>query len=1037
MKRLLLDDLTGAYQRAGLSDILDELADDYARTGADYALAMIDVDHLKTLNDVYGHATGDAALKAVAQRAASVLRQHDMLFRYGGDEFLLILPNTGHDVAERVLMRVRDEVVANPVQASVWVHVRISVGVAASDEPGDRDPDLFARADARLYVAKRVGRNTVVASDSPRRIGAHGGLNETRLVGRDAQLNQLDSFLSATVSSEPERVLTLTGQAGAGFSRFLQEASVRGKIAGRAVRHVQAEERYYGVHLRAVGRAFGDLVPPDPTASEVAEQLALDAEGHGLLVLLEGGRWLDPGSRQLLSQRLARGGAKLIEAVPAGQPAAFQGAHTAELGPLTDIEVGNWLSAALGIAVDPATAQALARAGDGRPAQVARLVKRLTAQGHLVSEGQLVSADLERLGQLARLAEQAKAAVSLPQWDAPLVGRNQWLTSSEHAVRSSRLTVLVGPGGIGKSRLAAQLARQLADDFPGGVWWVDLRSVSDVTRLPALIAEHAGLPPTDDMKELARGLSGPGRLLVLDEMDGLADAAGEVEVLLQGAPQLQLLATSRMPLRLPGERLLEVPELGFASAAELFRRGMLRVGADERATDQELERLIEQVGPSPLALELAAAWTRGLSVTELTDSLSRRPEMLATQPGTQALTARFIDLTRDLMSGAERQALGTLALLPSGFGPELARAAAGASPFFLLALLERSLLRREGTRYTLHAAIAERYRAGLQKPEAALTAVMRAVAEQAADTEALSSQERSSSGYRQVDEGFANYVWAFQAAAQRRDEEALWPLARLLRGYFDVRGRPRSGLELFQAADANLVEARDGRLRGWLKDAAALFLAQNQRYDEALRTIGEALRLLQPYGADEVAAMAWNTQGVVTGMAGAMGPALDAFLSSAEMRRRLGDALGEAQARGNVALVYKQTGRAKEALGALKESVDNYRHVQHASGVALSLFNLAQLGRTSGLLPMAQRLAYAQEALEVAESIGYVYVARSAATELAEEHEAQGQRYEAILALERAVGWARVEENEQVEALLLGRLARARKAADDRLRAPA
>jgi diguanylate cyclase (GGDEF)-like protein len=81
VKRLLLDDLTGAYQRAGLSGILDELADEHAKTGADYALAMIDVDHLKTLNDVYGHATGDAALKAVAQRAASVLRQHDLLFR--------------------------------------------------------------------------------------------------------------------------------------------------------------------------------------------------------------------------------------------------------------------------------------------------------------------------------------------------------------------------------------------------------------------------------------------------------------------------------------------------------------------------------------------------------------------------------------------------------------------------------------------------------------------------------------------------------------------------------------------------------------------------------------------------------------------------------------------------------------------------------------------------------------------------------------------------------------------------------------------
>src|SRR5690625_542846 len=202
MERLLHDDLTGAYQRAGLDELLSALAADRAGGGPHHALAMLDVDHLKTLNDVYGHTTGDAALRAVAERAKRVLRPADKLFRYGGDEFLLVLPGAGLKEAETVLRRVRDEVIANPVEAAVWVSVNVSVGVAGTDEPGTAagGAALFERADARLYAAKRAGRNAVVATDAAPD-PAEGGLRETRLVGRDAELAEADAFLKEPTSS--------------------------------------------------------------------------------------------------------------------------------------------------------------------------------------------------------------------------------------------------------------------------------------------------------------------------------------------------------------------------------------------------------------------------------------------------------------------------------------------------------------------------------------------------------------------------------------------------------------------------------------------------------------------------------------------------------------------------------------------------------------------------------------------------------------------------------------------------------------------
>src|SRR5690606_11578032 len=134
------------------------------------------------------------------------------------------------------------------------------------------------------------------------------------------------------------------------------------------------------------------------------------------------------------------------------------------------------------------------------------------------------------------------------------------------------------------------------------------------------------------------------RRLVLDEMDGVADQVGWMSDLLEAAPGLSVLATSRMPLRLLGETDLNVPELSLAAAGELFRRGMHREpdAADEGAEHEaRIEALVAGIGPSPLAIELAAAWTRAFSIDELAERLELRPELLSDAPGMAPLTARF------------------------------------------------------------------------------------------------------------------------------------------------------------------------------------------------------------------------------------------------------------------------------------------------------------------------------------------------------------------------------------------------------------
>ena len=137
---LLRDPLTGAYSRAALEPRLTEEAERASRYGAPFALLLIDLDHFKSINDAFGHARGDELLRAFADRIQLALRASDLLFRYGGDEFVLLLPATtraaGHALAERLLALVANELFAGapPLRCGA------SIGGASTPTMAPRPP---------------------------------------------------------------------------------------------------------------------------------------------------------------------------------------------------------------------------------------------------------------------------------------------------------------------------------------------------------------------------------------------------------------------------------------------------------------------------------------------------------------------------------------------------------------------------------------------------------------------------------------------------------------------------------------------------------------------------------------------------------------------------------------------------------------------------------------------------------------------------------------------------------------------------------
>jgi diguanylate cyclase (GGDEF)-like protein len=157
------DALTGLHNRRYLTEQLERAEALAARHAREWAVVMLDIDRFKSVNDVHGHAAGDAVLAEVAKRLQSRLREEDHLGRFGGEEFLVLLPDTNAEAAAHVAEDLRAAVADGPLPSPAGeLPVTISAGWAAWD--GDEPHGLVARADAALYEAKAAGRNRVVGA---------------------------------------------------------------------------------------------------------------------------------------------------------------------------------------------------------------------------------------------------------------------------------------------------------------------------------------------------------------------------------------------------------------------------------------------------------------------------------------------------------------------------------------------------------------------------------------------------------------------------------------------------------------------------------------------------------------------------------------------------------------------------------------------------------------------------------------------------------------------------------------------------------
>jgi two-component system, cell cycle response regulator len=160
------DALTGSWNRGEILEMLRRELERGARSKTTTGILMLDIDHFKAINDTYGHLTGDAVLREVTHRISKAVRSYDSVGRYGGEEFVIVLPGCSREQVDLGAERVRAAVDNGPVRVNEsQIAVTVSIGAAVTTHGAISEKEMLAAADVALYQAKNIGRNRTVVSD--------------------------------------------------------------------------------------------------------------------------------------------------------------------------------------------------------------------------------------------------------------------------------------------------------------------------------------------------------------------------------------------------------------------------------------------------------------------------------------------------------------------------------------------------------------------------------------------------------------------------------------------------------------------------------------------------------------------------------------------------------------------------------------------------------------------------------------------------------------------------------------------------------